>query len=65
MAVTVYDRYENGEHRWHIFAPIGWKLLLVVYTHPDPTDEDWVRVISLREATAEERKLYEEGDHFG
>lgn len=63
LAVTVYDRYD-GEDRWHTFAHVGNKVLLVVHVYPDPDDNDWVRVIGLREATAQERKFYEEGD-FG
>jgi uncharacterized DUF497 family protein len=62
LAVTVYDRHENGEHRWHTLAPVGGKLLLVVHIYPDPDDDEWVRVIGLREATTFERKRYEEGD---
>lgn len=62
LAVEVYDRFENGEHRWHTFSQIGGKLLLVVHTYPDPENQDWVRVIGLREATAQERKRYEEGE---
>ncbi len=62
LAVTVYDRFENGEHRWHTFAFIETKLILVVHTYPDPDDEDWVRVIGMREASPHERKRYEEGN---
>ena len=60
LAVTVHDRCENGEDRWHAFAWVGGKLLLVVYTYPDPDDDDRIRVIGLRQATAFERKQYEE-----
>lgn len=63
LAVEVYDRFENGEHRWHTFSWVGGKLLLVVYTYPDPEDENWVRVIGLREATPPERNRYEEGEY--
>jgi uncharacterized DUF497 family protein len=62
LALTVYDRFEGGEHRWHIFASVANKLLLIVHTYPDPDDDDWVRVIGLREATLQERKRYEEGN---
>ena len=61
LAVTVYDRYD-GEDRWHTFAHVGGRVLLVVHVYPDPDDNDWVRVIGLREATLLERKRYEEGD---
>ncbi len=64
LAMNVYDRFEGGEHRWHRigFVGGGFKLLLVVYTFPDPHDDEWVQVIGLREATAHERRRYEEGD---
>lgn len=63
LAVEVYDRYKGGEHRWHTLSRVGSKLLLVVYTYPDPDDLDWVRVIGLREATPHERRRYEQGTY--
>ena len=62
LVAIVYDRFENGEHRYHAIGMVGWKCLLVVHTYPDPGDEAWVHVIGLREATADERKRYEEGE---
>ena len=64
LAVEVYDRFENGEHRWHTLSQVGGKLLLVVYTYPDPGDQDWIRVIGLREATPHERRRYEQGTFY-
>jgi uncharacterized DUF497 family protein len=64
LAVTVYDRFENSEHRWHTFSWVGGMLLIVVHTFPDPDDGQRVRVIGLRKATAQERTRYERGD-FG
>lgn len=61
LAVTIYDRYD-GEDRWHTFAHVGGKVLLVVHTYPDQDNDTWVRVIGLREATPHERKRYEEGN---
>ena len=65
LAVTVYDRFEGGEHRWHTIGALesGRKVLLVVHTYPDPADEEWVHVIGLREATRNERRHYEEGEN--
>jgi uncharacterized DUF497 family protein len=63
LAATVYDRYENGEHRWHTFGVVEGTLFLMVHTYPDPDDEAWIRVIGLRKATQSERRHYEEG-HF-
>ena len=61
LAVSVYDRFESGEHRWHLFATVGGRLLLAVHTFPDPDREDRVRIIGLREATTQERRRYEDG----
>ncbi len=65
LAAIVYDRFENGEHRFHLIGAVGPgpKVLLVVHTYPDPQDEEWIHVIGLREATPKERKQYEEGEH--
>jgi uncharacterized DUF497 family protein len=60
LAVTVYDRYENGEDRWHTFGAIQGTVYLLVHTYPDPDADDWIRIIGLRKATAHERRRYEE-----
>jgi uncharacterized DUF497 family protein len=60
LSVTVYDRFENGEDRWHTFGAVHGTVFLVVHTYPDPNDEDYIRVIGLRHATPHERKRYEE-----
>lgn len=43
------------EQRWVAFGPIGDRLFALVFTVPE---EEVTRVISLREATKKERKLY-------
>ena len=60
LAVTIYDRFENGEHRWHTIGAVGagHTVLLVVHTLPD-TDVP-IRIIGLRRATAQERRRYEQ-----
>jgi uncharacterized DUF497 family protein len=60
LCALVYDRLENGEHRYHAVAVVGRKCLVVVHAYPDPDDESHIRVIGLREATPHERKRYEE-----
>lgn len=62
LGMVVHDRFQNGEHRFHAIGIVGGKCLVLVHTYPDPEDEDWIRVIGLREATAHERKRYEEGE---
>jgi uncharacterized DUF497 family protein len=63
LADTILDGAVNGEERWCTFGAAtvgGWfKVVVVVHTYPDPDDEAWVHVISLREATAHERRRYE------
>ncbi len=62
LAITVFDRVEDGEERWHTIGAIagGIKVLVVVHMFPDPDDEARVRIIGLREATARERRRYED-----
>jgi uncharacterized DUF497 family protein len=64
LGVTVYDRFENGEHRWHTFGVVGGKTLVLVHTDPDADEhgETHIRVIGLREATAWERSRYEKSN---
>ncbi len=62
LCAVVYDRYENGEHRYHAVGVVAGKCLVLVHTYPDPDDEDSIRVIGLRKAEAHERKRYEEGN---
>lgn len=59
FVVEVYDRYENGEHRYHALALLGHRVLLVVYADPDE-DDGCVRVFGLRRATPAETRKYEE-----
>ena len=65
--MTVFDRIVDGEERWHTIGEVTagsiFKILLVVHTYPMGDDENWIRVISLREADPRERKRYEEQDH--
>ena len=62
LLVIIYDRFENGEHRYHAIGTVGDKCLVLVHTYPDPDDESWIQAISLREATNYERRQYEEGE---
>ena len=56
------DPHPAGD-RWHTIGLVGPVLLLVVHTWPeDPDDGEQVgRIISVRKATAGERRVYEEG----
>jgi uncharacterized DUF497 family protein len=56
-----FDRIQEGEERWHALGSAGGLVvLLVVHAYPDPEDDDRVRIISARKATAHERRRYEQ-----
>ena len=60
--LTLYDRTEKGEDRWHTMGMVaGVMLLLVVHTSRDENGEEVVRIISARRPTSKERKSYEQG----
>jgi uncharacterized protein len=60
---TIWDAVTNREERWRTIGAItlgrGFRIVVVVHTYPDPDDESWIHVISLREATTHERRQYE------
>jgi uncharacterized protein len=61
--IVVFDRRENDEERWHALGLVrGIVILTVIHTYPAIDDEDRVRIISARKATADERKRYEAHD---
>jgi len=62
LGVVIYDRFENGEHRYHAIGLVGWKCLVLVHSYPNPDDDRVIRVIGLRDATTHERRRYEESD---
>jgi uncharacterized protein len=60
--VMSQDREVDGEERWHTVGLVeGVLLLLVAHTIQDEHGEEIVRIISAREATARERRRYEDG----
>jgi len=60
--LTLYDRAQGGEERWHtIGKAAGVQLLLVVHTHRDEQGEEIIRIISARRPTRKERERYEQG----
>jgi uncharacterized protein len=62
MHVMRQDRVVSGEIRWTTVGAVGGKYLLVCHTLIEE-DEEIVRIISAREATAHERREYEEGSY--
>ncbi len=37
LGIVVYDRFENGEHRYHLLATVGATCLVLVHTYPTRT----------------------------
>ena len=60
LCVTFIERTEAGEARWHGIGSVeGLILLVVVHTYRDAEPDPIIRIISARQATRNERKLYE------
>ena len=53
--ITDSDDSDCEEERWRIIGLVGGKLLFVVFTEPD---DDVIRIISAREASKREERLY-------
>ena len=60
--VQYVERIEGGEERWQAIGYVGGSLLLltVVHTWAEKGTEEVVRIISARQASNPERKLYAE-----
>ena len=57
--LILFDRYENGEERWHAVGLVkGVVILTVVHAYPE-LDEATIRIINARRATGFERRRYE------
>jgi len=55
------DRIVTGEQRWHAIGAVEGVVLLVVHvyrTESENGDEETVRIISAREASKRERRIY-------
>ena len=60
--VMTRDRVVEGEERWQSIGLVeGVLLLLVAHTIKSRDNEEIVRIISARKATARERRRYESG----
>jgi uncharacterized protein len=58
--LSILERIENGEERWHTIGIVGSVvLLLVAHTSIELDGEEVVRIISARKATKKERHKYE------
>ena len=57
LIVNLDDREDYGEERWIGIGVMDMRIVVTVFTEPD---EDIIRIISLRKATGNERKQYEQ-----
>jgi uncharacterized protein len=58
--MLVPDRVIEGEQRWHAIGAVSEALLLVVhaYSEDDTDGEEIIRIISARETSQRERRIY-------
>lgn len=57
--LILFDRFENGEERWHAIGLVkGVVILTVVHAYPEQ-DDATIRIVSARRATKVERQRYE------
>lgn len=60
-AVFRKDRIVDGEQRWHAIGAVEMAVLLVVHVYRmenDNGEEETIRIISAREASSRERRVY-------
>ena len=65
LFISVKNRIENGEQRWHTFGEVdGFLLLMAAHTVREEGSHgmtmEVIRIISARHATRKERQRYEE-----
>ncbi|MBW4089636.1 MAG: BrnT family toxin [Proteobacteria bacterium] len=60
MAITLFDRIENGEERWHTIGTVGPAATVLLVVHTDPDEGACLRVFGLRAAARQERRRYED-----
>ncbi len=59
--LTKQDRFERGEYRWQAIGTIsGQIVLLVAHTSNFEDSTEIIRIISARNATAQEKREYEQ-----
>jgi uncharacterized protein len=60
QCVTFIERAKDSEARWHAVGLVeGLIVVVVVRTWRDEGSDEFIRIISARQATRHERKLYE------
>jgi uncharacterized DUF497 family protein len=63
LALSIQDRFENGEERWQTLGLVGEVVVvLVAHTIQEQDGTEIIRIISARKATRHERKIYEQNN---
>jgi uncharacterized DUF497 family protein len=66
FCLTISDRMTDDEQRlWTVGRVENLTILVVVHTLRDESDEEVIRIVSARKATARERRFYEEYEETG
>ena len=58
--MLIEDRVVEGEQRWKTIGQVHGRYLLIAVHTFEEDGEDLIRIISAREATAHERRDYED-----
>ena len=63
FCLTIADRQSAAEERlWTLGRLPNLIVVVVVHVNHDRRDEEVIRIVSARKATAQERRLYEEAE---
>src|SRR5262249_9726057 len=63
FSVSFVERITDGGQRWHLIGSIEEVLLVVVvHTYRESDGDEVIRIISARQATRRERRLYVQGN---
>ena len=62
LVAYLFDRIVDGEERWQAIGKVlNLPLLVVAHTWSDQEGQEFVRIISARQASSHERRRYEQG----
>jgi uncharacterized protein len=61
-AISRFDRVVEGEERWQTIGIVAGGALLVAHVLLIEADDEYVRIISARPATSQERRFYEKAN---